>query len=107
MCLKNQNLELVEAALNQVRSALASQIAWTEIEELLTEAQEENDPVACAIRELKLKTNQIVVFLAEPDWGDEDSDESGSDISGKGQQSQVINNLGPKFLGVLFRRNRD
>ena len=76
------NLELVEAALNQVRSALASQIAWDEIEEFLAEAQEEEDPVACAIRELKFKTNQIVMFLAEPDWSDGRSDDSdNSDIS--------------------------
>lgn len=69
------NLELVEAALNQVRSALASQIAWEEIEEFLEEAQDEGDPVASAIRELKFKTNQIIVFLAEPNWSDdEDSD---------------------------------
>ena len=73
------NLELVDAALNQVRSAVSSQIAWEEIEEFLTEAQEEGDPVACAIRELKFKTNQIVVFLAEPDW--DDPDDSDSEIS--------------------------
>ena len=35
------NLDLVDSALNQVRSALASQIGWEEIEDFLEEGQDE------------------------------------------------------------------
>ena len=62
------NLDLVDAAINQVRSAVASQIAWSEIQELLEEAQEMGDPIASAIKNLKLKNNLITMALAEPDW---------------------------------------
>ncbi|CAG5087321.1 Oidioi.mRNA.OKI2018_I69.PAR.g11517.t1.cds [Oikopleura dioica] len=73
------NLELVDSALNQVRSALASQIGWEEIEEFLEEGQDEGDPVSIAIRELKLKTNQIVMMLSEPDYDDSDSSSEDED----------------------------
>ena len=73
------NLDLVETAINQVRSAVASQIGWDEIEEFLQEAQEDDDPVACAIKELKLKTNQIVMFLVEPSWDGFDQSDTSDD----------------------------
>ena len=67
------NLELVETAIHQVRSAIASQIDWDEIDEFLQEAQDEGDPVASAIKQLKLKTNHIVMYLTEPQWSSESS----------------------------------
>ena len=74
------NLELVETAIGQVRSAIASQIDWDEISEFLEEAQQEGDPVASAIKDLKLKTNQIVMFLSEPNYEfDSDSDDNESE----------------------------
>ena len=68
------NIDLVERAIHQVRAAIATQIDWEQIGELLAEAQEGGDEVACAIKELKLKTNQIVMLLAEPAWGDDSDD---------------------------------
>ena len=73
------NLELVETAIGQVRSAIASQIDWDEIGEFLQEAQDEGDPVASAIKELKLKTNHIVMHLTEPSWSESDSSDSESE----------------------------
>lgn len=60
------NLDLVERALCVVRSALANQIGWAEITELLKEAQEQGDPMACAIRRLKLETNHFEMLLRDP-----------------------------------------
>ena len=76
------NLDLVETAIHQVRSAIASQIDWDEIGEMLQEAQEDDDPVAMAIKELKLKTNHMVMFLTEPNWEEStDSDSDASEVS--------------------------
>uniref|UniRef100_A0A3Q0S7P6 Ribosome quality control complex subunit NEMF n=1 Tax=Amphilophus citrinellus TaxID=61819 RepID=A0A3Q0S7P6_AMPCI len=52
--LVEMNLPVVERALQVVRSALANQVDWTEIGIIVKEAQAAGDPVACAIKELKL-----------------------------------------------------
>lgn len=57
------NLEIVDQAIQVVRSALANQIDWTEIGAIVKEAQSQGDPVASAIKELKLQTNHITMLL--------------------------------------------
>lgn len=57
------NLEVVDRAIQVVRSALANQIDWTEIGAIVKEAQAQGDPVATAIKELKLQTNHITMLL--------------------------------------------
>uniref|UniRef100_A0A8C9W4J7 Ribosome quality control complex subunit NEMF n=1 Tax=Scleropages formosus TaxID=113540 RepID=A0A8C9W4J7_SCLFO len=59
--LVEMNLPLVERALQVVQSALANQVDWTEIGLIVKEAQAAGDPVACAIKELKLQTNHIIL----------------------------------------------
>uniref|UniRef100_A0A8C9VHU9 Ribosome quality control complex subunit NEMF n=1 Tax=Scleropages formosus TaxID=113540 RepID=A0A8C9VHU9_SCLFO len=61
--LVEMNLPLVERALQVVQSALANQVDWTEIGLIVKEAQAAGDPVACAIKELKLQTNHIAMLL--------------------------------------------
>uniref|UniRef100_A0A3B4BG98 Ribosome quality control complex subunit NEMF n=1 Tax=Periophthalmus magnuspinnatus TaxID=409849 RepID=A0A3B4BG98_9GOBI len=61
--LVEMNLPMVDRALQVVRSALANQVDWTEIGAIVKEAQEAGDPVACAIKELKLQTNHITMML--------------------------------------------
>ncbi|KAM6075457.1 ribosome quality control complex subunit NEMF isoform 1-T1 [Chlamydotis macqueenii] len=60
------NLEIVDRAIQVVRSALANQIDWTEIGAIVKEAQVQGDPVASAIKELKLQTNHITMLLRNP-----------------------------------------
>uniref|UniRef100_A0A8C9VER4 Ribosome quality control complex subunit NEMF n=1 Tax=Scleropages formosus TaxID=113540 RepID=A0A8C9VER4_SCLFO len=72
--LVEMNLPLVERALQVVQSALANQVDWTEIGLIVKEAQAAGDPVACAIKELKLQTNHIAMLLKNPYIG---SDEEG------------------------------
>ncbi|KFZ56968.1 Nuclear export mediator factor Nemf, partial [Podiceps cristatus] len=60
------NLEIVDQAIQVVRSALANQIDWTEIGAIVKEAQAQGDPVASAIKELKLQTNHITMLLKNP-----------------------------------------
>ncbi|XP_070697951.1 ribosome quality control complex subunit NEMF [Pempheris klunzingeri] len=69
------NLSVVERALQVVRSALANQVDWTEIGVIVKEAQAAGDPVACAIKELKLQTNHITMLLKNPYVSEEDQEE--------------------------------
>ncbi|XP_078313249.1 ribosome quality control complex subunit NEMF-like isoform X1 [Crassostrea virginica] len=77
------NLPLVDQALLIVRSALANQIDWTEIESLVHEAQLQGDPVASSITGLKLDSNTITLLLRDPyRYSDDeyDDDEDDEDI---------------------------
>ncbi|CAL8273531.1 unnamed protein product [Merluccius merluccius] len=72
--LVEMNLAVVERALQVVCSALANQVDWAEIGLIVKEAQETGDPVACAIKELKLQTNHITMLLKNPYVLDEEQD---------------------------------
>uniref|UniRef100_A0AAY4BTZ8 Ribosome quality control complex subunit NEMF n=1 Tax=Denticeps clupeoides TaxID=299321 RepID=A0AAY4BTZ8_9TELE len=96
-CLKGElvemNLPIVERALQVVQSALANQVDWMEIGQIVKEAQAAGDPVACAIKDLKLKTNHITMLLSPEDDemdGDMEEDESviGSVQSQKGKKNK-------------------
>uniref|UniRef100_A0A8C9Z7Z4 Ribosome quality control complex subunit NEMF n=1 Tax=Sander lucioperca TaxID=283035 RepID=A0A8C9Z7Z4_SANLU len=73
--LVEMNLPVVERALQVVRSALANQVDWTEIGIIVKDAQAAGDPVACAIKELKLQTNHITMLLKNPYISEEDQEE--------------------------------
>ncbi|XP_034713378.1 nuclear export mediator factor NEMF-like [Etheostoma cragini] len=73
--LVEMNLPVVERALQVVRSALANQVDWTEIGIIVKDAQAAGDPVACAIKELKLQTNHITMLLKNPYVSEEDQEE--------------------------------
>ncbi|XP_012682273.2 nuclear export mediator factor NEMF [Clupea harengus] len=73
--LVEMNLPMVERALQVVRSALANQVDWAEIGLIVKEAQAAGDPVASAIKELKLQTNHITMLLKNPYVGPEGGDE--------------------------------
>ncbi|KAK5886474.1 hypothetical protein CesoFtcFv8_017503 [Champsocephalus esox] len=73
--LVEMNLPVVERALQVVRSALANQVDWTEIGTIVKDAQAAGDPVACAIKDLKLKTNHITMLLKNPYVSEEDQEE--------------------------------
>lgn len=71
------NLQIVDRAIQVVRSALANQIDWTEIGVIVKEAQAQGDPVACAIKELKLQTNHVTMLLRNPYLLSEEEDGDG------------------------------
>ncbi|XP_018400940.1 PREDICTED: nuclear export mediator factor NEMF homolog isoform X1 [Cyphomyrmex costatus] len=68
----SRNQVLVDNAILAIQSALANQMSWPDIQILLKEAQARNDPVASAVKQLKLETNHIALLLHDPY---EDSDE--------------------------------
>ncbi|XP_038612268.1 nuclear export mediator factor NEMF [Tachyglossus aculeatus] len=74
------NLQIVDRAIQVVRSALANQIDWTEIGLIVKEAQAQGDPVATAIKELKLQTNHVTMLLKNPYLMSEEEDDGGEDV---------------------------
>ncbi|KYN21553.1 Serologically defined colon cancer antigen 1 like protein [Trachymyrmex cornetzi] len=68
----SRNQVLVDNAILAIQSALANQMSWPDIQVLLKEAQVRGDPVASAIKQLKLETNHVALLLHDPY---EDSDE--------------------------------
>lgn len=60
------NQALVDNAILAVRSAIANQMSWPDIHELVKAAQANGDPVAGAIKQLKLEINHISLKLSDP-----------------------------------------
>lgn len=61
---RNQNL--VDSAILAVQSALAAQMSWSDIQDLVKTAQANNDPIASCIKQLKLEINHISIMLKDP-----------------------------------------
>ncbi|XP_065371069.1 ribosome quality control complex subunit NEMF homolog [Calliphora vicina] len=60
------NQGLVDNAILAIRSAIANQMSWPDIHELVKAAQLNGDPVASAIKQLKLEINHISLKLSDP-----------------------------------------
>ena len=60
------NAELVDKALNILRTAIANQIDWKDIEEIVEEASDNGDPILSRIRKLKLDINHFTMLLSNP-----------------------------------------
>ena len=88
-----QNVELVEKALLIVNSMMANKLDWAEIEQLLKEAKSKNDPVAMAIKSLKLEQNKITMLLVSKD--DEEDDFESDDSLGLSSDSEDESNKKP------------
>jgi hypothetical protein len=59
----SRNQQLVDNAILAIRSALANQLPWPDIQNLIKEAQAKGDPVASSIKGLKLEINHITMML--------------------------------------------
>ncbi|XP_072895740.1 ribosome quality control complex subunit NEMF [Hemitrygon akajei] len=82
------NLTVVDKAIEVIRSALANQIDWTEIGSIVKEAQEQEDPVACSIKELKLNTNHITMLLKNPYVTDDEDQDVDLDEGAENEQTK-------------------
>ncbi|XP_051723834.1 ribosome quality control complex subunit NEMF-like [Ctenopharyngodon idella] len=87
--LVEMNLQTVERALQVVRSALANQVDWAEIAQIVKEAQVAGDPVACAIKELKLQSNHMTMLLKNPYVGSEDGEAEDTDAKKAAEGSEA------------------
>ncbi|KAL7727087.1 hypothetical protein ACLKA6_017363 [Drosophila palustris] len=69
------NQSLVDKAILAIQSAIASQLSWPDIQELVKEAQANGDVVASSIKQLKLEINHISLLLKDPyDCNSDDSE---------------------------------
>ncbi|XP_059815277.1 ribosome quality control complex subunit NEMF-like isoform X2 [Hypanus sabinus] len=82
------NLTVVDKAIEVIRSALANQIDWAEIGSIVKEAQEQEDPVACSIKELKLNTNHITMLLKNPYVTDDEDQDVDLDEGAENEQTK-------------------
>uniref|UniRef100_T1PIE3 Fibronectin-binding protein A n=1 Tax=Musca domestica TaxID=7370 RepID=T1PIE3_MUSDO len=69
------NQVLVDNAILAIRSAIANQMSWPDIHELVKAAQA-SDPTAASIKQLKLEINHITLKLSDPYGTGEDDDEN-------------------------------
>ncbi|KII68681.1 Nuclear export mediator factor NEMF [Thelohanellus kitauei] len=60
-----ENQEIVNNAIFVVNSALANEWSWTEIDNFIAEAKEENDRIASIIEYTKFDSNQIALKLSD------------------------------------------
>ncbi|XP_044747380.1 nuclear export mediator factor NEMF homolog [Coccinella septempunctata] len=70
-----RNQEIVEKAILAVQSALANQLSWDAIKDLVREAAAQGDPIAQTIKEFKLETNHITLYLTDPYDSDDNEEE--------------------------------
>ncbi|KAI9333487.1 fibronectin-binding protein A N-terminus-domain-containing protein, partial [Pilaira anomala] len=73
------NLPLVDAAITIIRNAVASQMDWQDLNDLVKEEKRRQNPVALIIDTLKLDTNQLTLILSDPEEFDESESESESE----------------------------
>ncbi|KPI92094.1 Nuclear export mediator factor NEMF-like [Papilio xuthus] len=73
----SRNETLVEHARMAIQTALANQMSWDNIGLLIKTAQDNKDPIASVIKQLKLNTNHITLLLSDPydDQSDDDEDD--------------------------------
>ncbi|KAJ8723666.1 hypothetical protein PYW07_007646 [Mythimna separata] len=67
----SRNEPLVEQARLAVQAAIANQMSWDDINLLVKTAQDNQDPIASCIKQLKLKSNHITLLLSDP-YGEEE-----------------------------------
>ncbi|CAO0793809.1 unnamed protein product [Mucor circinelloides] len=74
------NLQMVDAAITIIRNAVASQMDWQDLNDLVKEEKRRENPIAMIIDDLKLATNQLTLILTDPEdyEGSEDSDDEDS-----------------------------
>lgn len=58
------NLQMVDAAITIIRNAIASQMDWRDLNELVLEEKKRGNAIAQIIDSLKLQTNQITLLLS-------------------------------------------
>lgn len=57
------NLQFVDAAITIIRNAVASQMDWQDLNDLVKEEKRRGNPIALIIDTLKLETNQVTLLL--------------------------------------------
>lgn len=61
-----RNQDLVNSVLLTIRNVIANQMSWADIGEFVKNAQTAGDYVARSIKQLKLETNHVSLYLTDP-----------------------------------------
>ncbi|XP_023241900.1 nuclear export mediator factor NEMF-like [Centruroides sculpturatus] len=89
------NLDLVQSAILTIQSAIANQISWINIWNLIQDAQKQGDPIAKSIKGLKLDTNHFTMILYNPfirsNVDDDDDDDNNNNNNNNNNNSDVYN----------------
>ncbi|SAM09718.1 hypothetical protein [Absidia glauca] len=109
------NLDLVDASISIIRNAVASQMDWLDLKELVTEEKRKNNPIALMIHDLKLNTNQITLLLSDPDEAisddsddsDEDDDEDNDDEDKPTKKQQQVYKVDVDISTTAFANARN
>lgn len=64
-----ENVPIVDAAITIIRNAIASQMDWRDLRELVNQEKSRGNPIAQIIDDLKLETNQITLLLSYVYYG--------------------------------------
>jgi predicted ribosome quality control (RQC) complex YloA/Tae2 family protein len=59
-----RNQERVDDTIMALRQVIASQMSWTDVENVVKEAKKSGDPKASIIKHLKLQINHITLLLS-------------------------------------------
>ncbi|KAJ8661496.1 hypothetical protein O0I10_002762 [Lichtheimia ornata] len=78
-----ENVPIVDAAITIIRNAIASQMDWRDLRELVNQEKSRGNPIAQIIDDLKLETNQITLLLSSTEDESDTSDEEGSEDEGE------------------------
>lgn len=88
-----RNQQLVDNAILAIRSALANQMSWPDIQELVKAAQNNGDMVAKCIKQLKLEINHISLFLTDPYQNDVDEDDDDEEKSDSEEKEEKLESM--------------
>lgn len=86
----SRNEQLVEQARIAIQTALSNQMSWESIKLLVKTAQDNNDPIASSIKQLKLNTNHITLLLKDPYDHGSDSDGDGDSESVSDKRDDIL-----------------
>ncbi|KAG0799249.1 hypothetical protein G6F22_003417 [Rhizopus arrhizus] len=73
------NLQFVDAAITIIRNAVASQMDWQDLNDLVKEEKRRGNPIALIIDTLKLETNQVTLLLTDPEEHEESENDDDDD----------------------------
>ncbi|OAD78993.1 hypothetical protein PHYBLDRAFT_86209, partial [Phycomyces blakesleeanus NRRL 1555(-)] len=99
------NLAMVDAAITIIRNAVASQMDWQDLKELVKDEKRRGNPIAQIIDGLKLDTNQITLLLSDPDEleseseSESESDSESADDDDKNESEEKKDNI-PKVFKI-------
>ncbi|GAN03148.1 nuclear export mediator factor NEMF-like [Mucor ambiguus] len=75
------NLQMVDAAITIIRNAVASQMDWQDLQDLVKEEKRRENPIAMIIDDLKLATNQLTLVLTDPEEREDSEDSEDEEAS--------------------------